>query len=37
MKHIKSFKIFESLTTENQISIEQFLNEIKIPLNNVNK
>ena len=35
MKHIKSFKIFESLTPENQISIEQFLNEIKIPLSRV--
>jgi hypothetical protein len=35
MKHIKSFKIFESLTEENQISIEQFLNEIRIPSNKV--
>ena len=35
MKHLKSFKIFESLTEENQISIEQFLNEIRIPSNKI--
>ena len=35
MKHLKSFKIFESLIEENQISIEQFLIEIRIPSNKI--
>ncbi len=33
MKHLKSFKLFESLTETNQISINQFLIEIRIPEN----
>lgn len=33
MKHLKSFKVFESITEGNQISIEQFLTEIRIPEN----
>ena len=33
MKHLKSFKLFESLTETNQISIDQFLIEIRIPEN----
>jgi hypothetical protein len=35
MKYLKSFKIFESLTEENQISIEQFLTEIRMPSNKI--
>ena len=33
MKHLKSFKLFESLTETNQISIDQFLIEIRISEN----
>jgi hypothetical protein len=33
MKHLKLFKLFESLTETNQISIDQFLIEIRIPEN----
>jgi hypothetical protein len=35
MKHVKSFKLFESLTGENQIQIDQFLTEIGIPSNKI--
>lgn len=31
MKHIKSYKLFESITEGNRIEIDQFLNEIRIP------